>query len=293
MPKGSKKFSSQIILALGLLTGLNLLSQNVTLVDSSNMKPIAFAHINYLTSGQQPTGTYTNSFGEATILDLSPNDSVKFSCMGYRSIVLARKYLADTIIMVPQSYELDEVEIILSDQLLTQYLGTDRNAKSSPDRSYVSFKSLILVANPYKSNKLIKDFYFEISRFRTKGKYTVRLIFYKNENGQPGEKINYEKIINIVRKTKREVLVSIEESGLTLPPEGLFVGLERLGCLGSESQRKGCHLATRAIFNYDDIECSVKVFANHDGWADTFIDLNENNEKGFCYLPVYGLVVYE
>lgn len=281
------------VLLLIFFASQSVFGQKLNLVDSITKEPIAFAHLVYLRQGKQIGGLYTNRLGQAEVVDLNPKDSILISCLGYGNKFVSKQSLEDTLFLMPKVYDLEEVLIYSRGPLKSVYLGTNREKKSGPDRSFVGHKSLVLIANPYKKHKLIKEFYFEKSRLHTKGEYTARVIFYKNENGQPGEKINYEKIIIVKRKTKRKIWVNVEEANLAFPLEGLFVGLERLGCFEKNDQSKSCQLATRAIYDFKKDSCIGKVFTNHPYLTDTFFDVNNSKEKSFCYLPVYGLVVYE
>jgi len=127
---------------------------------------------------------------------------------------------------------------------------------------------------------------------RLKGIYTVRAIFYKNENGEPGRNMPYEKLITLDKSSDKKLYIDVSDGNLQLPNEGLFVGLEWLGCFGKESE-ENCQFAIQSADISKSEQCLQLGYSNHPYLINTFFDLNEGMVQGYCAVPVFGLMVQE
>jgi hypothetical protein len=284
---------SLFIWLVTLGSAVPLFAQSVQLLDSVTQEPIAYAHLVYLSNGKQNGGLYTNPQGKATLANLGAKDSVVITCLGYSSIALAQQALKDTLYLVPQAYALAEVNIYPKGQQKTEYLGTSRDKKSQTYTTYSGFKWLVFVANPAKENKLIKQFYFEISKRASEGDYTAKVIFYENDNDKPGRQINYEKTIVVNRETKRKITVDVSDAYLNLPPQGMYVGLEWVGCFEERKLNAKCQLAVKSVTLDDNEDCAEQAYTLEPYRSKAFFDSNLNRAKGNCKVPVFGLFVFE
>jgi hypothetical protein len=247
----------------------------------------------YLSQGKQIGGLYTNTAGQALLNDVDNADSVVISCLGYTTKILPLQKVRDTLYLAPEAYALAEVKLYRSGEQKTQYLGTSRDDRSEPYTTYSGFKWLLQVANPAKENKLIKQFYFEITERQSKGDYRANVIFYQNDNGKPGKPIKYEKSIRVNRLTESEVLVDVSDGYLYLPPEGLFVGLEWEGCLSEKKLNTNCKLTVRSVGISEGEDCLQRAYIMQPFKDNRFFDSNQEKTGGYCRVPVFGLIVYE
>lgn len=278
---------------VGLLLSGTGIAQSVQILDRATEQPVVYAHLVYLSQGKQVGGLYTNAAGQATLSNMSDVDSIKISCLGYTTKVLPQQKVKDTLYLAPEAYALAEVKLYPKGEQKTTYLGTSREERSEPYTTYSGFKWLVHIANPAQENKLIRQFYFEITERQTEGDYRAKVIFYQNKNGKPGRPIKYEKTITVNDKTQREVLVDVSDAYLNLPPNGLFAGLEWVGCLSEKKLNANCKLTVRSVGIPEGEDCLQKAYIMQPFKANRFFDSNQEKTKGYCRVPVFGVLVYE
>mgnify|MGYP001085915671 CR=1 FL=1 len=278
-----------------VLTALcaSLRAQSLVILDKANRQPVVYAHLVYLNQGKQVGGLYTNTAGKATLSDVSDADSIRISCLGYTTKVLPLQKVRDTVYLAPEAYALAEVKLYPKGEQKTLYLGISREERSQPYTTYSGFKWVVHVTNSAKENKLIKQFYFEITERQSEGDYRAKVIFYQNDNGKPGKPINYEKQIVVNSSTEREVLVDVSDGYLTLPPNGLFVGLEWEGCLSEKKFNAKCKLTVRSVGISEGEDCLKRAYIMQPYKDNRFFDSNQEKTGGYCRVPVFGLMVYE
>lgn len=267
-------------------------SQILHVYDADNHKPIAYAHLIHIKSGLTNGGTYTNEEGLAELSDdFKKNDTLHISCLGYDRVIKILGSYHDTVFLEPTQEMLEPVHISFDQNSPLIYYGTDKGLKTQSQRAYPGFKQIILISNPAKEIKKIEQFYFELSKVRTKGNYLVRVVFYENVNGRPANKIANERVLEITRKRGKEVLVDLDSNNLFLPMDGLFVGLEWIGSFSTEDKERN-ELAIKITRQCPGgSNCLGKVFHSLPNNTSKFIDSNEGIPLEFRYLPVFGVMV--
>jgi hypothetical protein len=283
---------TSLIVICVLIGTINSLGQTVLLLDVSSNKPISYAHAVLNNKGQQIGGFYSDKNGQIYLHNLTENDSLIISCLGFHDRIITYNKFHDTIYLNPKNEILSEVSIYARKSIQSIYVGTNKSLKTQSYTSFKGSKILLFVPNSKVENKHIEKFYLEIKKLRLKGTYTVRAIFYENENGEPGKKLSYEKLIELDKSTNKKLYIDVSDGNLQLPSEGLFVGLEWLGCFGKESE-ENCQFAIRMADVSKSRKCLQLAYCNHPYLINSFFDINKGNKQGYCQVPVFGLMVQE
>ena len=227
-----------------LFISLQSLNAQIVLTDSLTHYPVSYAAVSF----GNGNGIFADDDGKFFFTKkLYPDiDSLFISALGYKSLNLSTKQLTDSILMVPQADELDEVVIGIKNnrkykqEKLKPYLDDDYYKCWLP-----TIESEIAVYFPKNSNKdqKVTNVFFPIAleskdwnkRKKSnsdKKKFSTlfKVNFYSNNNGYPGKVLTYETIV--FRATERNgdfFDLDVDDLNIYIPINGFFVSLQVLG----------------------------------------------------------------
>lgn len=218
--------------------------RQVRVVDSISNKGIPYVAIRFGINN----GVYTDDKGEFSIDDIT-SDSIILSSIGYEKKSVNLKSLKEDIIYLnPSNLELEEVflsskkekhktkkikpkkhnDFRLSHRLI---IGSEMailipNNFNSHD---VELKSLIIpiVTRTISFDKSMNGKAQRIKRLPFSAMY--KITFYENFGGMPAKQLNHEAITIVLDEKSTTVTLDIEKYNISLPSEGVFVGILNLG----------------------------------------------------------------
>ncbi len=273
---------------------LNLLfGQKVYLQSSSDHSSIKYANVYWFLNNQLLGGTYSNNQGLFEITDKSVMDSLVVSAIGFQTIHLLPASIPDTLFMEEKSELLEEVEITPANQRSVSFLGYPKE-RALPSTASEGFQIVVLIDNPYPTEKMIRSFHFRFNRLLTDRDAVCKLVFFKNKQGRPEQRPFKELLINIRDLKSRKAEIDLDSLHIVLPKEGLFVGIEWMGCVDSEDPKEKCESAIM-VNSYPDQhllnQCFIRNIHSHLIW----IDHNDKDfeERPWSTIPAFGITVYQ
>lgn len=270
-----------------------LRGQVVNVFESFTKKPVAYAHIVYYASNKIAGGTYTNKEGKALINAESGVDSVLFSCLGYSSKKFAVNQLVSEIYLNRDDFILEEVVVSPYTDDDLRYFGIVKEKGAGGFRASEGHQIVTLIPNPGGKDKSIKSFVFGLRKRQTDDFAELKIVFFQNDGGRPGEILNDQVIYNTGAKQNKKIEVPLDSLNLVLPAEGIFAGIEWMGCLDTETPNpKVCKASV--VFNWYDNGGPVSpTFIRPIFKSDEWFDVNKNMIDGVIMTPVFGLKVLE
>lgn len=231
----------KLILVLGISLKLDAQTKIIVL-DDLTKDPIPFATIIY----KDNLGTFTNDNG-IFLLDHS-FEKVTIKSIGYKELNIDTNEIKDTIVMSIKPINLAEIVVT---QLHKKFSYSKVDMKTNNDflKTYLPFAgneiATLILENfnskkSYLTNVRIPT-NSSILKVRTKDNTKAREVdepfcsvfqinFYQNENGQPGQLLNYDStIIKITQKNDKYFEIDFSEKKIIIPNEGVFLGFLAIG----------------------------------------------------------------
>lgn len=225
-------------LSLGSVFGISQVSTlTAKIIDQKTKKPITGVIV--LSLSNQRNATYTNEEGIFSI-SVANNDSLKISCIGYKDSVIKHfeNLSLSTIELRPNFILLNEVVVNNSLKRSSSTLGyTGREYKTFNQGGSKGSILLIFVPNEDPSkNRVITKLNYELRVINrenekiNKGVVRVRLYSSSDTAIYPKSDLLQENLIQTIPlKNKQTLIVDISKYKISLPANGVFVGLEWLG----------------------------------------------------------------
>ncbi len=214
-------------------------SQQYTVLDSAQRKPISYATISF----GNGNGTFADADGNFRFSKkwYADVDSLYISAMGHKEVVLSTKSIPKEIFLAEDVAMLKEVYIMAEKK--RKYKTKKRASQVHNDyfRSWLpTVESEIAVFFPKNTEKSTKiaSVYLPIkvessNRNATKNQSfstIFKMQFYGNDNGYPGKRLSYEDIIfRVSEKDKSNFELNVSEYKIFIPKEGIFVSIQVLG----------------------------------------------------------------
>lgn len=234
------------LLFLLLITSSTLFSQIKGLIlDSETNNPIEYVNI---WIGDEEIGTTTDKDGLFFFIQDVKNKSLIISSIGYekKEIQIDTSYVK--IYLTPKSYMLEEVAVKPRQGKLIklgQYRKSEVNEYHSPNSPQILAR-LFSPISELNDNQFISSLKFESY---SKNNATINLRFFNvNNSGEPGEDILNANYIIKVKNGRRSTKVNnLEELGIQIPRNGIFIAFEYLIIKKNEYQ-----------FEYYDKELQIR-----------------------------------
>ncbi len=198
------------------------------LIDSETNSPIEFANMGVVDKNK---GTVSNQEGKFKIMFSREfaNDSLTISHVLYKTVKIPIKNSRNLVISLqPNENQLSEV-VITNIQKKNRKIGVKSYnpmfSGSTVSKEMDIIESSIKIKIPKNKTVWVKDVNFYLRRgFETDSAF-IRINFYKNLDGSPGEKIVFENIIQRKQILNGWVNIDLENNSVYLE-EDFFIGVE-------------------------------------------------------------------
>ncbi len=276
-----------------------LIGQQIYIKNKVSFEPIIYAHVIFLKEGKFIGGVYSDENGVANIKNTKNADSVAISCIGYTTKKIAINQMDSIIFMVEKVNLLQEITVNMLNDFSAHvvFLGLQKENPNQSFRAQRGNQIVTFIENPFAKNKEVKSIIFPIKKIKTDKSARLKIIFFENQNKYPGQQMDVEIIIDLKSIKGREVVVNLDSVMLILPPQGLFVGIEWMGCIESSKQQgnidtiKGCDLAI--LSNIIDTVVLNQSFIRYIFNSEQWFDINKGMSSSDSFLPIFGLTVVE
>ncbi len=264
--KNTQSLTARVaLLAMFFFKTVILTAQPIQFIDSQTQKPISFATVSF----GNGLGSYANADGIFNFNSkrLSAIDTLFVSAMGYNQIIIETKNLKASYLLTPTADELDEVLVVAQRRgrfrrrqlrpvthqeyhnSWLQTLESEIAVKFEPFQEKPTQITAILL--PVNIREEVAGKTFPARPFST----MMRIKFYENNQGLPGNEIAYDNIVFIItEKHQNNVFeVDISQQSVFIPKDGIFIAVQVLG----PTDRQG-NLAETRIYNEFETERFLK-----------------------------------
>ncbi len=283
---------------LGLMLAVVLTctaQKEVQVVSLQTKEPVPYANITYLKNGSISGGTYTNSEGWA-LLDLEEGiTDIEVSHLNFKTFQVHVADIEELIHLDDNPQVLQEVTLNFPSEPKVVFAGVERLRKRHTMGAYQGFEWITLIHNDFVEEKRIKSFVFHTKRWSRKRSLAMKVIFYRNHNNTPGEKLPVEVIFELDRKMKKEAIIDLQSENLLLPVEGVFAGVEWIGCPYDkdvdDDDRQSCsHSMVYVPMDEEQIK-DHPTFSRYRYRSKEW--RSEYPVLGYYPVPAFGLEIYE
>lgn len=230
-----------LLIIITTFTTLVLSQEKIQIIDAQTQIPISFATITF----GEGLGGFTDEKGYFTF---DKKQSFSVSMLGYQTLSVSESDFRNNIAL--------EVEPILIDEIVvSNKKGKQKIVRQKPYwknstwlDSYtpqIGNEIAVLIPNDKKQNMILSKIIIPVAtnpmRIFDKNKnpfisrdnfpYTIiRIQFYKNENNSPKELLYFDRIVvNVHNSNEKFKEIDLENFGIDIPENGLFVGVEFIG----------------------------------------------------------------
>ncbi len=220
-----KLFLNSIILLLAQLCYGQQENISGTVYSAAGKKAISYATIHTALSRKYFD---TDEHGRFS-LSLSLNDTVTFSCIGFRSYSIAVKdfdKIKDGVFLEDVVYSLPDV-IVSNDPPLMIGIGTLAQTRSfaGADMSD-SYEIATLMEAPVAKSFRVNRIYFKQKNYSPERKLRLHL-YTVDENGAPGTEILKQQVVLSEKNfEKGELLIDVTDQNIIIEAKHFFVGLQ-------------------------------------------------------------------
>lgn len=220
-------------------------AQTISILDSLNKEPIAFATISFgngLGNFADEDGRF--SFSREKYSDV---DTLFISAMGYTEKAIVTNALPEIIQLKPEVSQLSEV--IVSAPKNGKFKIRKRKPTSHTDvfaswlptvESEVAVLFKRYEGKPTQISKIRLPINAE-SKYKSKGKgkfaTIFRVNFYENNKGLPGQSTGYENVVFSINEKEDKIFdLDISSKSIYIPEDGIFISLQVLGYANSKGR---------------------------------------------------------
>lgn len=311
-------------LSVGLFIICNhVFGQTFTMISSSDSTGIPYANVVFYINDTIVGGTYTNTHGEFSLSN-GATTKIKVSHVAYNdtTLVLNSKFIHKVIYLHKINYNLKEITIFdkFNPNTSTIYKGKKienrgifKSLFSNKNNmitwrlncgGYLKGIEVLRLQSGLPKEKYIKSFVFYSEVLNKDFNYIVKPVFYENSNGIPNKKLPYEIVMELTPKHKKRIDIDVSNEGIILPPEGLFIGLEWVGC-PIDYERNTSEKAKYESDNFKGVRLLHFYLESEKNEERVFwrFPLKDNNDvfrkgeidgnTGLMEVPIFGLEVYQ
>ncbi|MCW4467541.1 carboxypeptidase-like regulatory domain-containing protein [Flavobacterium sp. MFBS3-15] len=216
-----------ILLLIGFSSSCKAIS--VIITDIQTNQPVQFASVILLKNGKTLEGNYCDIDGKIQIDTTKAFDSIEFSCVGYKPLILQKNELTNIIYLEKEIIQLDEVIISSNAEIKTIGYGDKKNNKKYRGINKGGIVA-VYIENPYKKPTRIQSFIFITQTKKYHIGYRFHLYSAIEDKIWPGNEISSENITGILKPgVKGHIEIDLSGYDLILPSEGAYIGLEAIG----------------------------------------------------------------
>ncbi len=220
-----------IFLVSFILLSSRSFGQPIQVLSKASGEEVAYAHILYLKNDSIVGGTYANSTGLAFLKISDKADKIEILHIGYKKLNTSPDKLGKVVYLEENTRQLEEVVLPYPQNPETVVLGRQPKWPIHTLSATRGFEIVTFISNPFESTKYIKSFVFRTKQWGRKRAGEMKVVFYRNAKGRPGEKLPVEAIVKLDKHSKKKITVNLEDAHILLPAEGIFTGIEWMGCL--------------------------------------------------------------
>jgi len=228
---GLLKSSNIIVIIFCLFVFNRVSSQEFIVLNSSDKKPVSFAHVDFL------NGYGTNADTNGKFSTDSRIDSVRISSMGFMSAIV---YLPDTspkneIFLQENPVELEEVSLLSKKSKILKHKGSTGLGIFIRD---FTFDEKVITYVPFpdikSDNVIIKNIVINTTGFSSKERryHPFKVNLYKSQAKYSPPKLKDSLITGIITSRKKgnpsKVKINVEDFNIKLSSKGVFVSFETL-----------------------------------------------------------------
>lgn len=177
-----------------------------------------------------PKGTSTNLDGSFA-MNASKDDTLVFSHIGYRAERVAVADLGAGVYLQQSAVGLKEVAVKSSGRLRSETLGNLRAKTFLLSQGANQYAMLLKTES---GDGVLEKLYFHLqpSIYKdARSRAIIKVRVYRNDRGAPGQDLLTENLVWVIDKKEKKVRVDVEEFGILVPREGVFIGFDFLGTL--------------------------------------------------------------
>ncbi|WP_162497593.1 carboxypeptidase-like regulatory domain-containing protein [Aureibaculum marinum] len=209
-------------------------SQSYTIIDSLSKEPIAYVNVLMI---KDNSGFYSNEQGLFKLSNISLNDSISISCLGYKTILEKVKNLKDTIYLPPKFEQLDDINLSTKKPVIKK-VGFKKNKLMwypeadfqigmllKPAKNEKAFVNKITI----RTNKSL-SFYYKEHKKTPNYNSIIKLMLFSIKDNLPNKPLLTKPIIiNCSEKSDKNIEVDLSEEFIIYDVEGLFIAVEMVG----------------------------------------------------------------
>lgn len=249
----------KVYLLCTLFVGSCIAQKKISVYNSENHIPISYANI-WKDNAFYKTA---DSIGVFTIDDKTPETNLKITAIGFEDKILSSS--VNEVLLKPQLNVLDEVKITKKKNPQRESFGKFKKAGTVMSAVQYDAK-MALVAKFFPNDKMEERFLNAVKFYTvTEDKNRIiSLLFYTNENGEPGKLINSDNIICRLKKGNHLNTIDVSGSDIVFPKEGVFVVLQYM--LLEQNKNYSKQYKNPLAFFYEPALYMKKVSEYTDTW---------------------------
>ncbi|TAE15772.1 MAG: hypothetical protein EAZ95_08355 [Bacteroidetes bacterium] len=218
---------------------LSSFAQDIQILSKQDSTEVPYVDVIYFANDSIVGGTYTDEDGKVTLKIPLQCNTIEFSTMGYNTVKISKKDLNSVIYLEELPMPLHE--IVLTSSKIKKKKATKLGYPIKHKRYSFNVKDGLEVVTLFKPNtqnqrKLYAFlFYLTDKGFEFPDDYAsvFRIVFYENNDNKPYKQIHIkdekQQVFTINAKQYGKIKLNIDRLNITLPQEGLFVGIEYIG----------------------------------------------------------------
>ncbi len=278
----------------------NVFAQQFLVRSADDSSAIAYANVLFAKNDSIINMAYSDEMGQVTAAT-SGFTKIIISHVAYKELILDGGQVPGVVYLLTSENVLQEVDVKATKKPNIVFLGKkpkvgEKTSVSWSCKLNSTHQNLVLMQNPFNEDKKIKSFVLYTKFYSNrKSDYLVRILFFENNKGQLGKQVPLDKVHKLTKGDKGRVVVDLENSNLTLPKEGYFIGLEMIGCVNTEDNSSPgivFHIEKNLTADSKVVERSRTT--THD-WYDWDAYLKDSRLEMFqgYFVPAFGLEIFE
>lgn len=281
-----------LIILLLSYYGNILFAQNIIKGIIINSKTNEVVELASISIKNKNIGVYSNLDGRFLIENINEEDTIVVSHMSFQEYLIpVSKYSSSrNIYLTPKTIELEEVCCTKFSQKEYKLFPKKRLLMNSSEQGISGHELTTLIKNTALENAYIKEFVF-LTKEIVVDNFFVKIHFYKNNNGKPGEKIIIKDNLFKLEKASTKTVLNIYDSNVIFPKEGLFCALEFIGVKIDRnfSRMEGVLANMRPrILMMEKKDCKESFVRN---WTNEWVNHNSLVESGMGFRFSFGLTL--
>lgn len=281
------------------LTGLHIYSQQKQILDKDTNEKIPYATLIFYQNNKVVSGLYSDENG---FFDFDQNlifNKLNISCIGYNTITIDNLN-SNFIYMSKKTVELEEVVITNDKKIKLGFI----EAEKTNDKVGVSIGLEIaeFIKNDLNYPAKINSILFKVKKVKTKVSYRVHLYLPSKNGFYPTDDLITENIIQTIEPNAKGLIeINLAMLGITLPKEGVFVGIEGLSGNNLDKTFGGnkSNLLQFEVTKSDEQIYFEKNTLKGVGWVnfnkwlpdDYFKTFNKEYDKNKLFVPSFGIKI--